>query len=120
MFLAVGTALQFPIPIYRNASNISRNIFVLHGAAVMSGNRREQMKMELSIFHQRRSIPFRLRLRERYSASDSLSARATSTKNGADESLESLAGRNNCGPWRRFHWPAINTLVDNILAGRID
>jgi len=70
MFSAVGTALQFPIPIYRNGSNISRNIFVLRGAVAMSGNRREQTKMELSIFRQRRSIRFRSRLRERYSVLD--------------------------------------------------
>ena len=70
MFSAVGTALQFPIPIYRNASNISRNIFGLRGVVVMSGDRRQQTKMELSIFPQRRSIRFRSRQRERYSVLD--------------------------------------------------
>jgi hypothetical protein len=70
MFSALDTALQFPIPIYRNASNISPNIFVLRGAVVMSDNRREQTKMELSIFHRRRLIRFRSRLRERCCVSD--------------------------------------------------
>ena len=114
------TVFQFPIPICRSVSNSSRNIFVLRGAVVMSGNRREQTKMELSIFPQRRSIPFRSRLRERYSVLDSLWAPVTSTKNDADESSEMRAARNNCRPWRRFHRPGTNSLIDNIQAGRID
>ena len=84
MCLVAGTAFQFPIPIYRNVSNISRNIFVGRGAAVMSGDRPRQTKMELSIFRQRRSIRFRSPRWERYSVLDWLSARVISTKRNAN------------------------------------
>jgi len=112
---------RFPIPICRSVSNISRNVFVHRGAAVMSGDRRRRTKMELSIFHRRRSIPFRSRLRLDCSVSGSRSVQVISmTKSAGAESFETRAAWNDRRPRRRFVWPGINTLVDNVLARWID
>ena len=97
---------------------------MLRGAVVMSGNRQEQTKMELSIFRQRRSIPFRSRLRLDYSVSGLRSAQVTSTKNAGDNCLEMGGARNDRRPgvrprFQRFH-VCVHCLVDRVLIGRID